>query len=132
MRDGGAAATSSRTRYGECRDALVPGEFRSNVKVHVVASIVAVDIENTLATVHGLGDRQDKIGSRGGEHLAARRTIRQVITDIAVEQRLVTAAAADQQGHLAIGDTRLAQRIGSPRGALCGRRWRAQARPASR
>ena len=92
-------------------DALVGGHFGGHVEVQDVAGVVAVEIEHPFALVQGLGERQDDVGRWRGEDVAAGSAVPQVFADEPVEERLVAAAAADQQADLALGQRGLDQGV---------------------
>lgn len=85
-------------------DAFGLGKLGGDVKIHVVAGVVAIDKHGAATAVSRLDRREDGIWRRRGENPAAGGGIRQVVPDQAVEERLVTAAAADHEGDLALRD----------------------------
>jgi hypothetical protein len=72
----------------------------------IVAGVIAVDVENAASTIDRLGGGEHQIRRRRREHLAARGAVGKVLADKAGKHGLVAAAAADQQGHLVVGDLR--------------------------
>lgn len=84
--------------HGLYRDIHIAQHLTCDVKVHVVAGIVAVDEEDTLAPVHGLGGLKDAAGVGGGEHAAGHGGVGQIFSHKIAEHGLMAAAAAHDHG----------------------------------
>lgn len=80
------------------RDAPVGGELGGRLEVDLVAAVVAVQVQHTLAGVDRLGDRKHDLGARRGEHVADRATVGQAADHVAHEQRQVARSPAGCYG----------------------------------
>ena len=92
--------------HGPDLDALVGRHFCSDVEIHDVAFVVAVDVEHALAAMDRLRRFEDDLGRRRGEYVPAGRGGRKSGPDIGRVDRLVAASASDQEGDFSVLDMR--------------------------
>ena len=120
-----AARWRRRPRRARCGwDTLVGRHLGGDVEIHVVAGIVAVDVEDALTALPALGGRRITVGAGRGEDVARHGAIGQVFADEAGEQRLVAAATAEEHAHAPGRQCRLddgARRLEQPDVATVGR-----------
>lgn len=81
-------------------------QFRGDVEVHVVAGVVTVDEQRAGAVINRRHRVRDQVERRRREHVAANRRVGQILPDEPRKQRLVTAAAANDQSDLSFRNFR--------------------------
>ncbi len=83
-------------------DALVTGHVGGHLEVHHVAGVVLDDHQHTRVGGDGLDALEDLVGGGGGEHRAGHRRIQHALAHVAAVGGLMAAAAAADEGHLAL------------------------------
>ena len=89
-------------QHGLDGDPLVGGVLGRQLEVHDVARVVLDQVHDAGAAVDGLRRGEHLVGHRRGEHLARAGGVEHPEPDEAAVQRLVTRAAAGDEGDLAL------------------------------